>query len=51
MASEHLLKQIGVDIDKFMNQKMEESNLIPPKPEALGKLFGVDLEKKPVDQF
>mgnify|MGYP000220846186 CR=1 FL=1 len=24
LASEHLLKQIGVDIDKFMSSKIEE---------------------------
>ena len=52
LASEHLLKQIGVDIDKFMSQKMSDNNLAP-KPQALGKLMGVSLpefsdEEEPV---
>ena len=29
---------------------MQENNLAPPKPEALGKLFGVDLKPKPPSQ-
>ena len=45
------MQSIGVDIDKFMSQKMQETNLAPPKPEALGKLFGVDVEKKPSPGF
>ena len=45
------MQSIGVDIDKFMTQKMKETNLAPPKPEALGKLFGVDVENKPSPGF
>jgi hypothetical protein len=40
LASEHLLKQIGVDIDKFMSQKMVETKMQPSAGD-LGKLLGI----------
>ena len=42
LASEHLLSQIGVDIEKFMSQKLVEQNL-GPKPQDLAKLMGVSM--------
>lgn len=41
MASEHLLKSLGVDVQKFM----EGPSAAPAdiEPEALGKLFGVSV--------
>jgi hypothetical protein len=49
LASEHLLKQIGVDIDKFMSQKLVEQNL-GPKPEDLAKLMGVRMPPPDMDE-
>jgi len=41
LASEHLLKSLGVDVQKFL----EGPSAAPAdiEPEALGKLFGVSI--------
>ena len=40
MASEGLLKSIGVDIQKFMSQPAPANPSMSADPQSLGKLFG-----------